>query len=43
MVSIDTNKQFKLSTPVFKDRKEEGNFFHNFRITSLQQIYPHDE
>lgn len=25
MVSIDTNKQFRLSTPVFKDREEEGN------------------
>lgn len=26
MTSIDSNKQFKLSTPVFKDRKEEGTF-----------------
>lgn len=25
MVSIDTNKQFRLSTPVFKDRQEERN------------------
>lgn len=24
MVSIDTNKQFRLSTPVFKDREEES-------------------
>lgn len=25
MVSIDTNKQFRFSTPVFKDRQEERN------------------
>jgi len=29
MVSIDTNKQFKLSSPDFKDREEESNNNNN--------------
>lgn len=45
MVSIDKNKQFRFSNPIFKDSEEESNNHNNnqFRKSFIQQIYSFNE